>query len=124
MMYRNDVIWSVLLFHIRANFGIMLARDYASCHVARSTLVMLVANNVQTLRWPAQSLDLDPLDLSMDLLKGNVRVQALQLNLRELTCVIHQICAAIPQHYFYKHMLSMSTRYLAVDATPGGCTKY
>ena len=25
--------------------------------------------------------------------------------------------------YFHRHMLSMSTRYLAVDATPGGCTK-
>ena len=123
MMYQIDVIWSVLLFHIRANFGIMLARDYASCHVARSTLVMLVANNVQTLRWPAQSLDLDPLDLSMDLLKGNVRVQALQLNLRELTCVIHQMYAAIPQQYILRHIVSMRTRYLAVDATPGGCTR-
>jgi len=53
MRYRNDVIRSVLLLHIRANLGMMLARDYASCHVARSTLVMLVTNNVQTLRWPA-----------------------------------------------------------------------
>ena len=43
MRYRNDVIRSVLLLlllllQIRANFGMMLARDYASCHVARSTL--------------------------------------------------------------------------------------
>ena len=27
-----------------ANLGMMLARDYESCHVARNTLVMLVAN--------------------------------------------------------------------------------
>ena len=39
-----------LFFHIRANLGIMLARDYASCHADRSTLVMRVANNVQNLR--------------------------------------------------------------------------
>ena len=48
--YRNDVIRSVLLLYIRANLGIMLARDYASCQAARSKLVMSIANNVQTLR--------------------------------------------------------------------------
>jgi len=49
MRYRNDGIWSVLL-HIRAYLGMMLARDYASCHVARSTLVRFVANNVQKIQ--------------------------------------------------------------------------
>ena len=49
--YPNDVIWSVLLLHI--NLGMMLARDYASCH-ARRTLVMIVANNVQKIRLPAK----------------------------------------------------------------------
>ena len=35
----------------------------------------------------------------------------------------HAMCAAIPQQYNHRH-ISMSTRYLAVDATAGGCTKY
>jgi len=34
-------------------------------------------------------------DLLLDLLKRKVRIQPLQLNLRELTRVIYQICAAI-----------------------------
>ena len=59
MRYRNDVIRSVLLLHILANLGMMLAQDYASCHAARNTQVMLVANKVQQLRWPAKSLDLN-----------------------------------------------------------------
>ena len=47
-----------------------------------------------------------------------VRAQPLQLNLRKLTRVIYlQMCAAIPQQYIHRHMLSMSTRYLAIDAT-------
>ena len=50
MRYRNDVIRSVLLLHIRDNLGMMLTRDYASCHVAISTLLMIVANNVQNLK--------------------------------------------------------------------------
>ena len=116
MRYRNDVIQSVLLLHIRANLGMMLAQDYASCHVARNTLVMFVTNNEQNLRWPAQSMDLNPIDHLLDLLKSKVHAQLMR--------VIHQMCAAIPQQYIYRHILSISTRYLAVDATPGGCTKY
>ena len=61
MRYRNNAIRSVLLVHNRANLGMMLARDYVSCHAARSTLVMIVANNVQKLRWPAKRLDLNPI---------------------------------------------------------------
>ena len=69
--------------------------------------------------------DLYPIDHLLDLLKRKVRAQPLQLNLRELTRGIHQMCAAIPQQYIHRHILSMSTRrYLAVDTTPGGCTKY
>ena len=85
---------------------------------------MIVANNVQNLRWPAKSLDLNPIDHLLELLKCKVRAPPLQLNLMELTRVIHQMCAAIPQQYIYIHFLSMSTRYLAVDVTPRGCTKY
>jgi len=43
----------------------MLARDYASFYTARSTLVMLVANTVQQLRWPAKSLDLNEMQGSL-----------------------------------------------------------
>ena len=92
--------------------------------MARNTLAMLVANNMQNLRWPAKNLYLNPIDQLLDLLKHKVHVQPLQPNLRELMRVIHQMCAAIPQQYIYRHILSMSTQYLAVDATPGGCTKY
>ena len=74
-------------FHVR--FGLMLARAYALCHVARSTLVMLAA----------KSLDLNPIDKLLDQLKRKVRTQPLQINLRELMRVVHKMCAAIPQQY-------------------------
>ena len=99
--YRNDVIRSVLL-HICAILGVMLAQHYESCHSARSTLVMSVANNVQNLRWPANSVDLNPFDYLLDLLKRKVRAQSLELNLRKLTRVIHLMCAAIPQQHIHQ----------------------
>ena len=106
MRYRNDVIRSVL--------DMMLAQDYAPCHVARNILVMLVANIMQKqkLIWPSKTTD-----HLLDLLKRKVHAHPLQLNFMELTRFIHQMCVAIPQQYIYRHILSMSTWYLAVDMT-------
>ena len=69
------------------------------------------------------SLDLNPIDHLLDLLNRKVRAQPLQLNLRELPRVIHQMCTVIPQQYIHRHILSVRTRF-AVDAISGGCTKY
>ena len=99
----------------------MLARDYTSCHVARNTLVMLVENSVQKLRWPAKRLDLNTNDHLVDLLKRVVREQPMQSNFRYLARVINQLCAAIPQQFIHRHILLMS---IDVDAIPGGFTKY
>ena len=77
MRYRTDVIRSVLLVHIRANLGMMLARDYASCQTVRSILLLFVENIVQQHRWPAKSLDINPIDHLLDLLKHKVRAQPL-----------------------------------------------
>ena len=81
---------------------------------------MTIAINLEKCRWPAKGLDLNPTDHLLDLLKRKVRAQPMQLNFRELTRVIHQMCAVIPQQYIHRHMLSMSARYIGVDATPGG----
>ena len=70
------------------------------------------------------SLDLNLINHLLDLLKRKVRAQPLQVNNRELTRVIHQRCPAIPHKYIHRHILLMNTLLLAVDATPGGCTKY
>ena len=73
---------------------------------------MIVANNVQKLRWSAKSLNLNHIDHLLDILKRKVCAQ--QLNLRELTRVIYHMCAAIPQQYIHRHILSMSCTLLYV----------
>ena len=52
-----------------------------------------------------KSLNLNLIDHLLDLLERMVHAQPLQLNLRELTRVIHQTCAAIPQQYIHRHTL-------------------
>ena len=64
------------------------AWDYTSCHAAISTLLMILANNVQKL---ARSLVLNPIDHLLELSKRKFRARPLKLNTRELTR------AAIPQ---------------------------
>ena len=54
------------------------------------------------------------------LLKPKVRVH--QLNLRELTRVIHHMCTAIPQQYIYI-INEYTVLYLVVGAKRSGCTK-
>ena len=103
MWHQNDVIRSVHLPHIRFNCDMMLAKDNTPRHAARSTQVILVTNTRQTLQWPAQSMDLNPSKHVWDILKRNVRVQLLQLNLRELTGVTHQMChsTTVSSHIHY-----------------------
>jgi len=119
--YRTEVTRSVLLLHIHVKLGMMLARDYASHHKVRSPLAS--SKQCTKLRWPAKRLDLNPIDHLLDLLKRKVRAQPLQGKLRELSLVIHQMCAAIPQKYIHRHILSTSTRYIVVYVTSGGCTQ-
>ena len=55
----------------------------------------------------AKRLDLNRIDHLLGLLQRKIRAQPLQRNLRELTRVIHQMCAAIPQQYIHTHILSV-----------------
>ena len=119
--YRTEVTRSVLLLHIHVKLGMMLAWDYASHHEVRSPLAS--SKQCTKLRWPAKRLDLNPIDHLLDLLKRKVRAQPLQRNIRELSLVIHQMCAAIPQKYIHRHILSTSTWYIVVYVTSGGCTQ-
>ena len=109
MSYWNDIVGSFFLLHIRANFGIMLARDYTSCQAARCTLVY------SKQRAKTQMACKKPGFKSYWPLVGPIETfyaQPLQLNRWELTFVIHQMCASIPQQY-----IDIDTFYQWVHST-------
>ena len=103
-----------------------VTRRYKSCNMfINCYLVQNIDRNLFfTMKWPAKSPDLNPIEHVWDLLKRKVRAQPMQPNIREITRVIHQMWAAIPQQYLHRYIISMRTRCLAVIAAAGGHTKY
>ena len=75
-------------------------RHIKSMHLKFGYLVLYtpVSINGKKKRVPSYNTVLDHV---LDLLKCKVRAQSLQLNLRELTRVIRQMCAAIPHKYIH-----------------------
>ena len=71
--YQNDILLPLVIPHIRANRGMILAQNNAPCHSARTTQQLLRANNVRLLDWPAKSRDLNPIEYVCDLFKRRVR---------------------------------------------------
>ena len=47
--YQNDILLPLVIPHIRANRGMILAQDDVPCHSARTTQQLLRANNVRLL---------------------------------------------------------------------------
>ena len=74
---------------------------------------MFIANSVLTLRWPAKSLDSE----TYRPLVGPIETKGSCTATATKSQGAHQMGAAIPQQYIHRYILSMSSRYLAVDAS-------
>ena len=124
MRYRNDDIRSIYFLHICAHLDMMmLARDYASCHAATRTLVMIVANNVQQLvdckKYGFKSYRplVGPNETQATCIAATTKSRGAH------TCYLSNMCGHSTT-YSHRYILSRSTRYPGVDSTPGGCAKY
>ena len=122
--YQNDILLPLVIPHIRANRGMVLAQDNAPCHSARTTQQLLRANNVRLLDWPAKSQDLNPIEHVWDLLKRRVRQLRQHRTLAQLQHDVNQIWRQITQPTIQNYIRSMRQRCRAVIDANGGHTRY
>ena len=95
--YQNDILLPLVIPHIRANRGMILAQDNATCYSARTTHQFLRAYNVRLLDWSAKSQDLNPIEHVWDLLKRRVRQLRQHRTLAQLQHDVNQIWRQITQ---------------------------
>ena len=73
MRYCNEIVQSALLPFQRQGHATIFQQDNARCHVARDTRNFMQANKVNVLDWPAESLDISPIEHLWDHLVSRVR---------------------------------------------------
>lgn len=122
--YQNNALLPVVIPHIRANRGMILAQDNAPCHSARTTQQLLQAHNVRLLDWPAKSPDLNPIEHIWDLLKRRVRQLRPHRTHAQLERDVNAVWGQITQATIQNYVRSMRRRCQAVIDANGGHTRY
>ena len=100
-------------------------QDNCGPHRAKSIAAYLVANNVNVVKWPAQSSDLNPIENAWALLKRKVRERPTYAhNADHLFQILQEEWLAIPTEYFASLVRSIPSRVDIVKQNKGGATKY
>ena len=122
--YQNDILLPLVIPHIRANRGVILAQDNEPCHSARTTQQLLRANNVRQIDCSAKSPGLNPIEHVWDLLKRHVKQLRQHRTLAQLQHDVNQIWRQITQPTIQNNIRSLRQRCRAVIDANGGHARY
>lgn len=104
---------------------LVFQQDNATCHVSRSTTAFLDANNIQVMKWPACSPDVNPIEnmwgiLVRSIYKDNRQYQTVN----ELKCAILDAWQSISQETIDNLINSMPNRIFDIITNRGGYINY
>ena len=123
-----DVLGTLLLPTAEEQFGdgdCIFQHDGALVHNARPVAEWLHDNNIPVMDWPAQSPDLNPIELLWDVLERRLRARPHRPSSIPLLNAAHREgWAAIPQETFQHLVERMPARVEAVIKAKGGPTPY
>ena len=100
-----------------------MEQDLAPAYTARSAKTWFDARAITVLDWPANSLDLNPIENLWGILKRKMRGTRPN-NKEELTASIKEIWASITSRQCHRLTASMPCRMEAVIKAKGFPTKY
>lgn len=92
-------------------------------HTAKATSEWFRQNNVNVLKWPSQSPDLNPIENVWHKFKQEVHKRK-PANIAELTVICHEEWSKIPPKWCEDLVKSYPKRLTAVIASKGAATKY
>jgi transposase len=98
-------------------------QDNAGCHVSKYTMEFFNENGINLLEWPAQSLDLNPIEHIWSFMKKKLLNQVLK-NKGELINKLNEIWNSLPRELVKNLIDSMPRRCEAVIRANGGHTRY
>ncbi len=100
-------------------------QDGAPCHTAKNSMKFLEDEGVQVLKWPGNSLDLNPIETMWAIIKRRLKGQTIKTKKDMISAVIkawlHDESVAITSN---KLVTTMPDHVKAVIAAKGGHTKY
>ena len=100
-------------------------QDNCGPHKAKSVSSFLAGNNINVMKWPTQSPDLNPIDNGWAVLKRRIRERPEHpRNADHLFELLQDEWNDIPDDYFISLITSMKTRATIVKSNKGGSTKY
>ena len=104
---------------------LLFMHDNAPCHSARATKAWLQAHGIETLRWPACSPDLNPIENVWGIMTKRIYRQGRQyVSKDQLIVAIQEAWNDLPLELLQKLIGSMSTRVQSVIERRGGYTGY
>ena len=103
----------------------LFQKDNASIHTVRVTTKWKRNNDIETLLWPAQSSDMNPIENLWDELERQVQARkSLPKNWEELWSILQKKWGKIKIHKLQNLVNSMPNRIKAVLNSKGNPTKY
>ncbi|KAI7933980.1 hypothetical protein MJO28_017368 [Puccinia striiformis f. sp. tritici] len=121
-VYKGRLVETLAL--IDPHHQLILMEDNARSHTAKLTKAFCKDNNINTIEWPPQSPDLNPIENLWKILKTGIQQNYQPKSLDEMKEAIQQAWDDLPEQHLGSLLNSMPNRMRLVVEAGGGPIKY